>query len=465
MKTKNIFSIIFGITFFLALASMVSAGIWFDFEADPSANSMTVSQGASLNLVLTASSHNNIAVSSEKLEAIQGSNTYLLASWNEPGTQYGSTHLWTKTQGLDTNTLGVGTFTLRFSAITNTGVESADLTLVINPVDTTPPVITILGNNPETVLLNSIYTDAGATAWDNVDGNLTSQIIVVNGVNTAIAGTYTVNYSVSDSAGNSATATRNVNVTVSPNPNTAPTIVITSPTVMTYTTAVTNLTYIPTDAEGNLQSCWYSLNSGVTNSSAVSCNNGVSNSFSNLIPQQGSNTWTVYAKDTAGNLGNASVTFNVNDLTAPTITAIAPLNNEELDDTDVTLKVSTNENAIVKYSINSAANVTMTETSNLNFWSALLNLDDDEEYTVIYTATDLMGNTASLTIKFEIDEDKEDDDETEDPSFETGNNTGITIGPTIDLSDEEPNALNWWQRFINWIARLLGLEEVYPKSK
>ena len=456
MKTKNIFSAIFGIAFFLALASMVSAGIWFDFEADPSANSMTVSQGAQLNLVLTASSHNNIVVSSEKLEAV---GIGMLNSWNEQGTKYGSTYLWTKTQALDTNTLGVGTFTLRFSAVTNNGVESADLTLIVNPVDTTAPVITILGNNPETVLLNSIYTDAGATAWDNVDGNLTSQIITVNGVDTTIAGAYTVNYSVSDSAGNSATATRNV--TVLPTSDNPPTIVITSPTAITYTTAVTNITYIPTDAEGNLKQCWYSLDGGVTNSTAVTCVNGTSNLFSGLIPQQGTNTWTVYANDIAGNLGNTSVTFTVNDLIAPTITAVAPLNNEELDDTDVTLKVSTNEDAVVKYSINGAANVTMTKTSNLNFWSALLKLDDDEEYTVIYTATDLMGNTASLKIKFKIDEKKSNNGNTEDPtSFGTENNTGITISPSINLNEEE-SGLSWWQRFINWLARLFGLEEVY----
>src|SRR3989344_1047097 len=410
MKTKNIFSAIFGIAFFLALASMVSAGIWFDFEADPSANSMTVSQGAQLNLVLTASSHNNIVVSSEKLEAV---GIGMLNSWNEQGTKYGSTYLWTKTQALDTNTLGVGTFTLRFSAVTNNGVESADLTLIVNPVDTTAPVITILGNNPETVLLNSIYTDAGATAWDNVDGNLTSQIITVNGVDTTIAGAYTVNYSVSDSAGNSATATRNVTVLPTSDIN-PPTIIITSPTAITYTTAVTNITYIPTDAEGNLKQCWYSLDGGVTNSTAVTCVNGTSNIFSGLIPQQGTNTWTVYANDIAGNLGNTSVTFTVNDLIAPTITAVAPLK-----------------------------------------------LDDDEEYTVIYTATDLMGNTASLKIKFKIDEKKSNNGNTEDPtSFGTENNTGITISPSINLNEEE-SGLSWWQRFINWLARLFGLEEVY----
>ena len=461
MKTKNIFGAIFGIVFFLALASVVSAGIWFDFESDPSASSMTVPQGSSFNLVLTASSHNNVVVSSEKLEAIQGSNTYLLASWNEAGTQYSSTYLWTKTHPLDTATLGSGTYTLKFSATTNTGIESANLNLVINPVDTTAPIITILGNNPENVLLNGIYTDAGATALDNLDGDLTSQISVVNNVNTAIAGTYPVTYTVSDLAGNTAIATRTVNVSPTSDTN-APTIVISSPVnAQTYTTAVTNINYVPTDAEGNLNTCWYSLDGGITNSTAVACNNGISNSFSGLLPQQGSNTWTVWANDAAGNLGIASVTFIVNDLTAPVITAIAPLNNDELDDTDVTFKVSTNEDAVVKYSLDGAANVTMTKVSNYEFWSALLNLDDEEEYTVIYTATDLIGNTASLTIQFKINEKISENDDAEDTTFETDENDGVTISPSIDLTDEDAPRLNWWQRFINWLARLFGLEEVY----
>ena len=458
MKTKNILKSIFGIVFLLAFASMVSAGIWFDFESDPSASSMTVSQGAQLNLVLTASSHNNIIVSNEKLEAV-GIGT--LKSWNEPGSQFGSTHLWTKTHTLDTNILGAGTFTLRFSAQTSAGTESADLTLVVNPVDTTAPVITILGTNPLTIALGSVYTDAGATALDNLDGDLTSQIQITNNVNTAVAGTYSVIYSVSDLAGNLATATRTVTVSASLDIN-APAIIISSPVnAQTYTTAVTNITYIPNDAEGNLNQCWYSLNGGVTNSTAVSCSNGTSNLFSGLVPQQGSNTWTVWANDLSGNLGTASVTFTVNDLVGPVITAVSPINNETLDDTDVTLKVSANEDAVVKYSLNGAANVTMTKTSNFAFESALLDLDDDEEYTVIYTATDLMGNSASLTIKFNIDEDASNN-AVDDTFFSAEDeNDGITIEPAIDLTDEEAKKLNWWQRFINWLARLFGLEEVY----
>src|SRR5437867_4042026 len=79
--------------------------------------------------------------------------------------------------------------------------------------DTTPPVITLLGSNPVTVQVGSTYTDAGATATDNVDGNITPSIITVNPVNTGVAGTYFVTYNVKDAAGNAATqVTRTVNV-------------------------------------------------------------------------------------------------------------------------------------------------------------------------------------------------------------------------------------------------------------
>lgn len=78
--------------------------------------------------------------------------------------------------------------------------------------DTTPPLITILGNNPATVQCGVAYTDGGATATDDKDGNLTSAITVSNTVNTAAAGQYTIAYSVTDAAGNTAAAVRTVQV-------------------------------------------------------------------------------------------------------------------------------------------------------------------------------------------------------------------------------------------------------------
>lgn len=80
-------------------------------------------------------------------------------------------------------------------------------------IDLTKPVITLLGSDTVSVTLGSSYTDAGATANDAVAGDLTSSIVLAGSVNTNVAGTYTLTYSVSDTAGNAAnTVTRRVAV-------------------------------------------------------------------------------------------------------------------------------------------------------------------------------------------------------------------------------------------------------------
>jgi hypothetical protein len=79
--------------------------------------------------------------------------------------------------------------------------------------DTTAPVIEVTGNASVTVTFGTPYTDAGATATDDVDGSVTARLTVTNPVDTAVLGTYTITYQVSDSAGNVAQATRTVHVT------------------------------------------------------------------------------------------------------------------------------------------------------------------------------------------------------------------------------------------------------------
>ena len=75
--------------------------------------------------------------------------------------------------------------------------------------DTTPPVITLNGGNV-TLFIGGTYTDQGAVAQDDRNGDLTDQMEVTNPVNPALAGTYNVHYSVSDFAGNEGTADRTV---------------------------------------------------------------------------------------------------------------------------------------------------------------------------------------------------------------------------------------------------------------
>jgi hypothetical protein len=64
----------------------------------------------------------------------------------------------------------------------NAGNAAATVTRNVNVVDTTPPVITLLGVTPVTVEVGGIYSDAGATAADIGDGDLTGAIVTANPV-------------------------------------------------------------------------------------------------------------------------------------------------------------------------------------------------------------------------------------------------------------------------------------------
>ena len=105
----------------------------------------------------------------------------------------------------------VGSYTVTYNATDSSGNPATQATRTVNVVDTIAPVITLLGANPVNLVVHDLYADAGATALDNYDGDLTAGIVTVNPVNTAVVGSYIVTYNVSDAALNSATqATRTV---------------------------------------------------------------------------------------------------------------------------------------------------------------------------------------------------------------------------------------------------------------
>jgi len=79
--------------------------------------------------------------------------------------------------------------------------------------DITAPSLTILGEATVTIAAGENYVDAGATASDSLDGDITEQIVIDNSVDISVAGTYSVVYSVADLAGNRVSAARIVIVT------------------------------------------------------------------------------------------------------------------------------------------------------------------------------------------------------------------------------------------------------------
>ena len=78
------------------------------------------------------------------------------------------------------------------------------------PGDTTPPVITLLGDNPMTMRVRTAYEEPGANCTDDVDGTLNA--VITGDVNMAQVGEYHTTYTCTDAAGNIATEQRTVQV-------------------------------------------------------------------------------------------------------------------------------------------------------------------------------------------------------------------------------------------------------------
>ena len=136
-------------------------------------------------------------------------------AWAEPGAaghdarDGNLTASITITGTVDMNT--TGTYILTYSVADAAGNE-ANASRTVTVVDTTHPVLTLLGDANMSQAKDSAWVDPGATASDSLDGNLTSSITITGTVDVNTTGVYTLTYSVSDGASNEANATRTVNV-------------------------------------------------------------------------------------------------------------------------------------------------------------------------------------------------------------------------------------------------------------
>ncbi len=98
-----------------------------------------------------------------------------------------------------------GSYLVTYDVSDAAGNAATQVTRTVNVVDTTPPVITLSGANPQTLEAPSAYVEPGATASDSLDGNITASIVIdATAVNASVPGSYLVTYDVSDAAGNPA---------------------------------------------------------------------------------------------------------------------------------------------------------------------------------------------------------------------------------------------------------------------
>ena len=233
--------------------------------------------------------------------------------------------------------------------------------------DTTAPIITLNGQAIATVNLNSTYTDAGATATDEVDGDLTSSIVTTGVVNTSVEGNYIITYTVSDTSGNTTTATRQVIVE---GDTTAPVITILGEaevSINQYTPYIDAGATATDEVDGDLTSSI--VTTGVVNTSV-----------------EGNYIITYTVSDTSGNTTIATRQVIVEgDTTAPVITI--------LGEADVSINQYT---PYIDAGATATDNVDGDLTSSI-VTTGVVNTSIEGNYIITYTVSDTSGNTATAT--------------------------------------------------------------------
>src|SRR5690606_24452663 len=114
------------------------------------------------------------------------------------------------------NPSGAASGLFDFDEISDVAVAAGDaVEIFINvgrPLPLGAPRLVLNGDPAIVLTVGDEYVDPGASAFDDVDGNLTSAIVVTNPVDAKTIGSYVVTYEVEDSSGNKTTATRTVEV-------------------------------------------------------------------------------------------------------------------------------------------------------------------------------------------------------------------------------------------------------------
>ncbi len=306
------------------------------------------------------------------------------------------------------DTSKAGTYTITYTATDNAGNStSINRTVTVveksSPGDTQKPVITLTGDAQLTVIKGQSFTDPGATATDDHDGTLT--VVTSGSVDTNKAGTYTITYTATDSAGNKATKTRTVIVKApAAGDTTPPVITLIGPSELTINKGV------------------YYTDPGANATDNLDGDVEVKVTGNIDFSKPGTYTLTYTATDSAGNVATKKRTINIkkltqNDVEPPVITIKGPA--------QVELKVgdSYTDQGATAYDAHDGNVVVVVTSNNVNTQKAGI-------YEIVYSAKDQAGNSKT---EFRIVIVREAETPTpETPTPETP--TPDTIKPVISLS-------------------------------
>ena len=291
----------------------------------------------------------------------------------------------------------VGSYSVTYNATDALGNTATEVTRTVNVVDTTAPVITLTGDDLQTIELGAGYSELGATTDDGTTVNIDSNAFV------DAVGTYAITYNATDAAGNNATeVTRTVNV----EDTTAP--------------AITLIGYNPLYIE--LGTGYVELGATTNDGSTVTID------ASAFVDTIGNYSITYNATDAAGNNATeVTRTVNVEDTTAPVITLTG--------DNPQTIELGAGYSEL---------GATTDDGSTVNIDSSAF-VNAVGTYTITYNATDAAGNAAAeLTRTVNVADTTDTIEETPEitinvPKGFSPNGDGINDTWVIENLQEFPN--------------------------
>jgi putative intracellular protease/amidase len=261
------------------------------------------------------------------------------------------------------NHLVPGTYQITYSFTDSSGNAAQQVVRTIHVVDTTPPVISLIGDANVTHLAATTYIDEGANWTDIVDGNGTAY---ANGsVDSDTPGVYQITYSYTDAAGNAAEPVlRTINVVDSD----APVITLLGDSNITHEAGAE---YVDAGAR------W---NDSVDGNGSADTNGTVNH----LVP--GTYQITYSFTDSSGNAAQQVVrTIHVVDTTPPVISLIGDANVTHL--------------AATTY-IDEGANWTdIVDGNGTAYANGSVDSDTPGVYQITYSYTDAAGNAAEPVLR------------------------------------------------------------------
>jgi PGF-pre-PGF domain-containing protein len=302
---------------------------------------------------------------------------------------------------LYTNASLVGTHALKITlSDAYGGISTAEINMTVTST------ISIMSHTPQnlTVVVRKNSTqDFTEFSNDSSGLNLSYYWLINNTVN-ATTQNFTFNSSLFNAQNYSVTfvaSTNESNQSITWNvyiDSTGPAVAIQSP-IGIKTLSSIDINFTAADALSPMGMCWYNINTSSQNSTLPSCTNTTA-SLAN-----GAYRITLYANDSLGFINSVTSLFNVSDTTPPSMSNPSPSGSLSSSTTEVTLRITTDEDATCKYDDQDVSYGSMDNAfSNSVTNHSAVELVGAGTYVVYTRCRDINGNTNndSATINFTV---------------------------------------------------------------